>query len=148
VDHRHRWRGYSQILQYGEIEIMEKAIPEKYEALKISLAHLGVCDFAWSRDTVLDFLKDPLTASFAVLGGDVLSVKSGVPAYNYDSWSMKARFIGESFEDYCARSRDLAIRYIELYPTSEAVLFSPWKATGACRRPKEHFAPYLTRVRR
>ena len=104
---------------------MEKQLPQEYEDRKISLSSLNVGGFAWKRADILSFLQDPRAKEFAVLGGDVLSYKEGKLTYTYDSWSAGERSRSESFDSYCYRARNEALKYLNSYPQDENIVFSP-----------------------
>ena len=105
---------------------MEKKLPVEFENKRISLKSLSVGGFAWKRGDLLNFLLDPQSDEFAILGGDVLECnEDGGLSYTYDSWSAPERPITESFPSFCHRCKEAALRYIQSYPPGDNLLFAP-----------------------
>ena len=93
----------------------------------INLKESEMINFGWFRDTIIAFLNDPECDGYAVLGGDVLrfNITNNKYEYTYDSWYVPKRLLSESFENYCRRSQSVAKEYIESYPSTKDVIFSP-----------------------
>lgn len=103
---------------------MEKLIPEKYKS-KLRIVNVtGANEYAWEFNTLMDFLNDPESDSFAILGGDVLILNENQEInYTYDNWGIDSRSAGEIFLNYCKRSKKHTVEYLKKYPVKKENLF-------------------------
>jgi hypothetical protein len=114
-------------------------IPDAYRRLEKqkgrSLRDTGVAGFAFTRSDILEALEYLKGSQVAVLGGDVLEVKTGLqpdsfwygkPKPTLSSWYTN-RKPGEDLIGYIERSIAEAERYIRSYPDPEdgTILYSP-----------------------
>lgn len=104
---------------------MERPLPDKYSNQIKPIAMEGVKGFVWPKKLLLQFLNDEVCKGYAVLGGDVIRLVGSKMEYTYDNWGIDGRRQNESFENYCERSRLLSLDYIQKYPDSDDILFSP-----------------------
>lgn len=106
---------------------MEKPIPQPYQDLFIPVVVSEYKTSAWQRTVILYFLRDPACSQFAILGGDVLRFdkKNSEYVYTYDNWYVSSRNKGENFANYCQRSREVALEYIQNYPIKPNTVFVP-----------------------
>lgn len=103
---------------------MEKRLSEKYKSKRRIVSITGVDEYAWEFDTLMDFLSDYESESFAILGGDVLIQNENQEVrHTYDNWGVDSRGARESFSDYCKRSKKYALEYLKKYPVKKENLF-------------------------
>lgn len=79
-----------------------------------SLESLGIYELAWERNNaikVIEFLSD---CNYAILGGDVYSIKNGILNSTYDSWFSKPNK-NKTWEDYVKKSKNESLEYINRF---------------------------------
>ncbi len=97
-----------------------------YKDAARDIEQFGLIEIAWTRDTLEEFLEDSSVLDIVILGGDVLDKdKDGKIAYTYESWAVSGRSPNESYEAYCARSREKAREYLKIMRKGENVLIIP-----------------------
>lgn len=104
---------------------MLNKFPKEYENKKISLASHGPHSVGMSRGDFLQFLRDAKTKKIAILHGDVLAYEGGELSSTFAFWSLSERLPTESYEDFCHRSHESALKYVLNYPEGNWVIYSP-----------------------
>lgn len=97
-------------------------IPEKFfEVLNAKgrpLQEIGVNEIALQRPDALKAIEALQDTQVAILGGDVLRVLNGRPAYTGDNWYSEQGG-NESLTGFLKRSWEIAEQYIRSYPDPE-----------------------------
>lgn len=103
---------------------MSKQLSDKYRKKLKQVTITGINELAWDFDTLMEFLEDDESNLYAILGGDVLIQNNQQEMnYTYDNWGVDSRKIGESFSDFCKRSKQYTVSYLKKYPVKNENLF-------------------------
>ncbi|MFA6260973.1 MAG: Imm40 family immunity protein [Bacteroidia bacterium] len=92
---------HSPYLRYVDESIFKHAI---------DLDILGVNEYAWPSDLVIQLIKLTAKNNLLILGGDVLVMKKGIPSYTGDSWTYQENDVVEGEN----KSLDYIKRYIDI----------------------------------
>ena len=103
---------------------MDRHLSTQYQSKLKRVNIAGVNEVAWDLYLLMDFLDDKESDFYAILGVDVLiKTNDNEMSYTYDQCSIDSRRNGESFTEFCKRSKVYILEYLNSYPTTDKHMF-------------------------
>lgn len=95
-------------------EKLPGGLPDHLLRSGYSLASIGANEMAWKWPDILKVIDYVAKLGFAVLGGDVYTIKNNVITPTYDNWHIEKDDL-DTWEQYIIASKEKAISYINSY---------------------------------
>ena len=87
---------------------LSEVVPKELLERGINLEEIGICEYAWDKDTVQDVIKYLLQEKIPIYGGDVYISKDNKVELTYDNWYID----DDGSEDFYLKSYEKALKYI------------------------------------
>lgn len=102
-----------------ESELLRQILPKDLLDAAVDLREIGTNQLAWPREAAVRVVAQLAGHGLAILGGDVLVIEGGRPAYTYDNWYVPKKEAADPWEEYVAGAREKATSYITRYDERE-----------------------------
>ena len=102
-----------------ESELLRRILSEDLLDAAVDLQEIGTNQLAWPREAAVRVVAHLAEHGLAILGGDVLVIEGGRPAYTYDNWYVPKKKPADPWEEYVAGARETATSYITKYNERE-----------------------------